>query len=494
MTPTTMINRRDPVSTMEFACSGMPQTMVPRACDGETGEHGAANKKPGMHYDLAVVGTGQGGKPLASAYAAAGRRVVVFERGAIGGTCVNVGCTPSKAFLASAHAAGRARRAAGIHVHADVRVDFPAVMDRVRGIIDEWRSSSEQKMTAPNITLVRDEAGFDGPDTLVAGGQRYTADAIVLNTGCSASHPPIPGLAGTPYLTNENFFQLTELPPRTIVIGGGYIGLELGQGLARCGSAVTIVHTAERVLTNEESMASTALERSLRDDGVRFVMPARTTAVTYRDGRFTVTLADGTELEAEALLVATGRTPNVPPGAVEAGLRLDGRGFIAIDDHFATSLPGVYAIADCAGQPQFTHVSWEDYRRIAAILAGDRSRTRADRVLGYAIFTEPQVGRAGLTYDAAILAGYDARCVSLPLEDVARAIEWNETNGFYRLVVDTNTDAILGATLVGYEAGELVHVFIAHMEAGGTWRALERSVHIHPTYAEGLPSLARLLI
>jgi dihydrolipoamide dehydrogenase len=447
-----------------------------------------------MRYDLAVVGTGQGGKPLASDYAAAGKRVAVFERGAIGGTCVNVGCTPSKAFLASAHAAGRARRAAGIHVHAEVRVDFPAVMDRVRGIIDEWRSGNEKKLAAPNITLVREEAAFDGPGALSAGGQRYEAETIVLNTGCAAVHPPIPGLAGTPFLTNENFFRLRDLPPRTIVLGGGYIGLELGQGLARCGSAVTIVNTAERVLANEEPAASAALAKSLHEDGVRFVMPALTTSVAYDDGIFTLTIADGTQIAAEALLVATGRSPNVPPGAVEAGLRLDKRGFIAIDDQFATSLPNVYAIGDCAGQPQFTHVSWEDYRRIKAILAGDRSRTRADRVLGYAIFTDPQVGRAGLTHEAALAAGHDARCVTLDLDSVARAIEWNEENGFYRLVVDAQTDAILGATLVGYEAGELVHVFIAHMEAGGTWRTLERSVHIHPTYAEGLPTLARQLM
>jgi len=447
-----------------------------------------------MRYDLAVVGTGQGGKPLASDFAAAGKRVVVFERGAIGGTCVNVGCTPSKAFLASAHAAGRARRAAAIHVHADVRVDFPAVMERVRGVIDEWRSGNERRLAEPNITLVRAEAAFDGPNALVANGERYEADVIVLNTGCSAAHPSIPGLAGTPYLTNENFFTLRGLPARTIVIGGGYIGLELGQGLARCGSAVTILNSADRVLANEEADASAALERSLREDGIDLRPGAKITAVRHDGTCFTVTLADRTTFESEALLVATGRTPNIPPGAVDAGLARDARGFIAIDDHFATSLPNVYAIGDCAGQPQFTHVSWEDYRRIKAILAGDRSRTRSDRVLGYATFTEPQVGRAGLTLAAALAAGHAARAVTLELDAVARAIEWNETNGFFRLVVDTQTDAILGATLVGYEAGELVHVLIAHMEAGGTWRTLERSVHIHPTYAEGLPSLARLLV
>ena len=445
-------------------------------------------------FDLAVVGTGQGGKPLAYDYAAAGKRVVIFERGAVGGCCINVGCTPSKAFLASAHAAGRARRAAAIGVHADVRVDFPAVMERVRGVIATWRSGSEARLDVANITLVRAEAAFAGPHALLAGGERYEADAIVLDTGGSAAHPPIPGLAGTPYLTNENFFEQTSLPARTIVIGGGYVGLELGQGLARCGSAVTIVNNVERVLPNEEPDASAALELALRNDGIALQMPAQVQRVRHADGIFAVTLADAVVLEAEALLVATGRTPNIPPGAVDAGLKLDRRGYVAIDDRFATSLPNVYAIGDCAGQPQFTHVAWEDYRRIKAILHGDRSRTRADRVLGYTTFTEPQVGRAGLTLEAALATVRDARAVTLPLGDVARAVEWNETNGFYRLVVDTNTDAILGATLVGYEAGELVHVFIAHMEAAGTWRTLERSVHIHPTYAEGLPSLARLLI
>jgi dihydrolipoamide dehydrogenase len=257
---------------------------------------------------------------------------------------------------------------------------------------------------------------------------------------------------------------------------------------------VTIVNNVERVLPNEEPDASAALELALRNDGIALQMPAQVQRVRHADGIFAVTLADAVVLEAEALLVATGRTPNIPPGAVDAGLKLDRRGYVAIDDRFATSLPNVYAIGDCAGQPQFTHVAWEDYRRIKAILHGDRSRTRADRVLGYTTFTEPQVGRAGLTLEAALATGRDARAVTLPLGDVARAVEWNETNGFYRLVVDTNTDAILGATLVGYEAGELVHVFIAHMEAAGTWRTLERSVHIHPTYAEGLPSLARLLI
>jgi pyruvate/2-oxoglutarate dehydrogenase complex dihydrolipoamide dehydrogenase (E3) component len=446
-------------------------------------------------FDVAVIGTGQGGVPLAIDLAAAGKRVVVFERGKLGGSCVNVGCTPSKVFLASAHGAGRARRAADIGVHCDVRVDFAAVMERVRATVADWNGGVEAKFGKhPDIALVRAEASFDGPYTIVAAGERYAAATVIVDTGTRPAVPAIPGIADIPYLTNLTFFDQTSLPRRTIVIGGGYIGLELGQGLARCGSEVHIVHSAERVLTNEEPAVSAALQRSFERDGMILRLAATSRSIAYDGAVYTLLLADGTTIEGDALLVATGRRPNIPAGTAEAGIALDGRGYIRVDEHLRTSVAGVYALGDVAGQPQFTHVSWEDYRRLKAILGGDLSRTRSDRVLGYAVFTEPQVGRVGLTHEAALTAGHEARCVTLELENVARAIEWNETNGFYRMVVDAQTNAILGATLVGYEAGEIVHVFLAHMEAGSTWQTLEQSVHIHPTYCEALPSLARLLV
>lgn len=446
-------------------------------------------------FDVAVIGTGQGGVPLAIDLAAGGKRVVVFERGKLGGSCVNVGCTPSKAFLAAAHAAGRARRAASIGVHADVRVDFSAVMDRVRATVADWNGGVEAKFAKhPEIALVRAEAAFDGPHTLVANGERYGAETVIIDTGTRPAIPKLAGIDEVPYLTNVTFFEQRDLPRRTLVVGGGYIGLELGQGLARCGSEVHLVHSAERVLTNEEPAVSAALQRSLVQDGIALQLAATSQRIDFDGSVYELTLADGSRLEADALLIATGRTPNVPAGTVAAGIALDKRGYIAVDEHLRTSAAGVYALGDIAGQPQFTHVSWEDYRRLKAILAGDLSRTRADRVLGYAVFTDPQVGRVGFTHEAAMAAGHTTRCVTLELANVARAIEWNETNGFYRMVVDADTNAILGATLVGYEAGELVHVFLAHMEARSTWQALERSVHIHPTYAEGLPSLARLLV
>jgi dihydrolipoamide dehydrogenase len=343
------------------------------------------------------------------------------------------------------------------------------------------------------VTVVRAEARFAGPRIVEAGGQRYTAPVIVIDTGTTAAVPGIPGLAQTPYLTNTTFFELRTLPKRFVAIGGGYIGLELGQGIARAGSEVTILHRAGRVLEREEPDVSATLQEALGKDGIRLELGVEIANVSYEDGTFDVRLKDGRTVGCDALLVATGRTPNTAAlQCSQSGIELDDAGFVRVDNRLRTTCEGVYAIGDVAGQPQFTHVSWEDYRRLKTILAGG-DRTRADRVLGYAVYTEPQVGRAGLTLAEARKAGHRAREVTYPLSKVARAVEWNEELGFYRMTVDEDTSKILGATLVGYEAGEIVHVILAHMEAGSTWQVLDRSVHIHPTYAEGLPTLARQL-
>jgi pyruvate/2-oxoglutarate dehydrogenase complex dihydrolipoamide dehydrogenase (E3) component len=450
-----------------------------------------------MRYDLAVVGSGQGGVPLALAFAKRGKRVVLFERGQLGGCCVNVGCTPSKAFLASAHAAGRARRASDVHVYCEVRVDVPAVMDRVRGIVGEWHDGVEKKFADSSVELVRGEASFDAPHVLRCGGpgDTYEADVVVLDTGGRANVPPIDGLAGTPFLTNENFFLQQTLPEQLIVLGSGYVGLELGQGAARLGSEVTVVTPDDRLIAREETDVCSALTKSFERDGIMVMLERKATRVAHDGGTFTVTLDDGTSLRGDGLLVAIGRKPNIPDGTTDkAGIALDERGNVRCDEHLQTSVAGHYALGDVAGQPQFTHVAWEDYRRLDAIVNGDRSRTRGDRVLGYAMYTEPQVGRVGITADQARERGIAHRVVTLQLSDVARGAEWSLEDGFFRLVVDPASDAILGATFAGYEAGELIHVILAHMEAGSTWRVLERSVHVHPTFSEGLPSLARLLL
>lgn len=441
--------------------------------------------------DAIVIGSGQGGVPLAADLARSGKHVVLFERDRIGGSCINYGCTPSKSFLAAAHNAGRARRATNLGVHATVTVDFPFVMDRVRRIVQSFRDGDERRLADAGVEIVRAEAKFTGERIVSGGGAEFAAPLIVINTGTTAAVPKIPGLADTPFLTNTTFFAQTTLPKRCLVLGGGYIGLELGQGIARVGSEVHIFQNADRVLNNEEPEVSALLQASLEQDGISVHLSAEPVAVRYAGGVFTVELKDGRSFQGEAFLVATGRTPNtVALQAHASGIELDPRGFVRIDPQFHTTCKGVYAIGDASGQPAFTHVSWEDYRRMKSILHGG-DRTRDDRVLGYAVYTEPQVGRVGLTYDQACARGINARRADVSLADVARAIEWGQESGFYRMVIDQDTDKIVGATLVGYEAGELVHVFVAHMQAGSTWRALDESVHIHPTYCEAFPGLAR---
>ncbi|NJP12633.1 MAG: FAD-dependent oxidoreductase [Leptolyngbyaceae cyanobacterium RU_5_1] len=444
--------------------------------------------------DLIVIGSGQGGIPLAADFAKAGHKVVLFERDALGGSCINYGCTPSKAFLAAAHAAGRARQAARLGIHAQVQVDFPTVMERVRGIRDRFNQGVHRRLEGAGVQMVCAEASFTGERTVKGGDVTVQAPLVVINTGTAALIPKIPGLAETPYLTNRNFFDLKELPPRLLVVGAGYIGLELGQGLARLGSETHLIVRGDRVLGQEEADVSDTLAEAFEQDGISLHYQVNVERVHSANRVFTLTLSNGETLEGEALMVVIGRKPNTSAlNATVAGVELDEKGYVKINDQFQTTSDGIYAIGDAAGQPAFTHVSWEDYRRLKAILCGEQ-RTRHDRVLGYAVYTEPQVGRVGMTLEQAEQQGINARAVTLPMAHIARGIEWGHDLGFYRMVIDRDTDKILGATLVGYETAELIHVFLSLMETGATWQLLERSVHIHPTYGEALPSLARLLI
>ena len=443
--------------------------------------------------DLIVVGAGQGGRPLAIDYAKAGKHVVLFERKHLGGTCVNVGCTPSKAFLASAHNAGRARAAGQLGVHCEVTVDTRAVMRRVNAVRRDWHDGAERSLSDAGVHVVMGEAHFVAERTLEAEGYTARAPIVVLDTGTSPACPPIDGLSELPYMTNETFFDLEDLPKSIVIIGGGYIGLELGQGLQRLGTDVTILETGSRLIPREDADATAVLAKALRDDGVDLRV-GKSASCVRRGEKLCVRIEGGDEIETDAILVAAGRTPNTAAlDCAKSGIELDERKFVKVDQSLRTTCSGVYAMGEVAGQPAFTHVAWEDYRRVKAVIEGG-TRTRDDRVLGYSTFTEPQLGRVGMNEEEAKRKGREVRVVTYQLEDDARGVEWNLTRGFYRLVVDAKTEAILGATLVGYEAGEIVHTILAHMEAGSTWRVLERSVHIHPTFNEGLPSLARLLI
>ncbi len=439
--------------------------------------------------ELVVIGSGQGGVPLAVDCIKQGQRVVLFERGALGGSCVNYGCTPSKAFLAAAHNAGRARLAKPLGISADVVVDQRAVMQRVRNVRATWNSGVQNKLAG--VDIIHADASFTGERMVAGGGRELRAQRVVIDTGTTAALPPIEGLAGTPYMTNGDFFDQETLPKRLIVVGGGYIGLELGQGAQRLGSAVTIVHAMEHLMEREEPDATEAVKTGLERDGVSIRLEVTAKSVTHDGKVFRLELSDGSTLEGEGLLIAVGRTPNTPDlNAGAAGVALE-RGYVKVDEFLCTTASEVYALGEVAGQPAFTHVAWEDYRRLKATFAG-KPRRRDDRVLSYATFTEPQLARTGLTEEEAKKKGIAARAVTLPLEKVARGPEWDLELGFYRLVVDTKSEKIVGATLVGYEAGELVHVLGFAIELGATWRQLDDFVAIHPTFGEGLPSLARL--
>ena len=275
-----------------------------------------------------------------------------------------------------------------------------------------------------------------------------------------------------------------------MVLGGGYVGLELGQGCARLGARVSIVEPGPQIMSHEEPDATAVLHQALEDDGIAIHLNSGARRVEY-DSEFRMMLNSGEELRAAALLVATGRSPNTVDLELDrAGIEVDDRGYVRVDEHLRTTCPGVFALGDVAKQPAFTHVSWEDYRRVKDVMNGG-SRTRDDRPLAYSVFTEPQLAHVGLTETAAREKGFEPMVANRELSDEARGIEWNLTRGFFRIVADRKTDRLLGATFVGYEAGELIHVIYAQIINGATWHVLEESVHIHPTFAEGLPTTVR---
>ncbi len=443
--------------------------------------------------DLIVIGSGQGGVPFAVDMARQGKDVVLFERADWGGSCINYGCTPSKMLLASAHAVTHARRADELGIRAQVRVDFPAVMERIRRVTREWSQSVRRRLEEAGVCVVHAEAAFVDTRTVRGGDVTAQAPVVVINTGKSPRVPPIEGVEGTPYMTYKNFWEMTELPPRLVVLGAGFVGVELGQAMAQLGSEVTMIEVHERPIPKASLKVSQTLGKVMWErDGIAFQFNATTQKVEHAGGLFTVTIESGERFESEALLLSTGRQANTGAlNAAASGVELDDRGHVKVDDHFRTTCDGVYAIGDVTGQPAFTHVSWEDHRRLQAILNGEE-REQRDRVLSYAFFTDPQIGRTGLSPEQAQKDGRDVRVASLDLNEVARAQETGQTTGFYEMVVDAETGEILGATLVSPTAADLIHVFVAHIQSGSTWETLANSVHIHPTWAEGLPTLARL--
>jgi pyruvate/2-oxoglutarate dehydrogenase complex dihydrolipoamide dehydrogenase (E3) component len=447
-----------------------------------------------MRFDVILVGSGQAAVPLAEKLTAAGRSVLLAERARLGGTCINYGCTPTKTLVASARAAHVARTAGRLGVHAArVEVDFAAVVARKDAVVRQWVEGVERRLAGagPRLRLERGHARFVGPRALEVNGERHEAEVVVLDVGVRPAPPDFPGAKDLPWLDNRRVMELRAAPAHLLVLGGGYIGCELAQVFRRLGSQVTVIQRGPHLLDREDPEISSAVEEVFRGEGIALALGAAVARAERHAEGLALTLGDGRVLTGSHLLVAVGRRPNTDDlGCAAAGVELDARGYVKVDDHYRTSAPGVYAVGDVTGGPQFTHTAWDDHRLLLAVLEGRPGRGRAGRVIPYCVFTDPHVGGVGLNEREARARGVPYRVATMPFGQIARAVETDERAGVMKLLVSPDGGRVLGATLVGAEAGELVHVFAALMQAGAPVRALVEMEVAHPTFAEGLQGLA----
>jgi pyruvate/2-oxoglutarate dehydrogenase complex dihydrolipoamide dehydrogenase (E3) component len=444
-----------------------------------------------MTFDAIVIGSGQGGNPLSHALADHGWKVALVEKAHLGGTCINTGCTPTKTMVASAQVAHYARNAARWGVRAgDVSVDLPAVVARKNAVVKSFRAGQQHRVDQrPNLSLYRGHARFLSPRQVQIGDDILESGRIFINTGTRPDPPSLPGLETVGYLTNESLMEVQQVPEHLLVLGGGYIGLEFGQMFRRFGSRVTIVHRGKQLLAREDADVARELQKSLEADGIEIWLSANPVRVEKQQKEMVLTIAASGRTEtirASHLLAATGRRPNTDDlGLEKAGVALDPHGYIKVNGRLETNVPGVWALGDVKGGPAFTHISYNDYQIACANLLQGKNLTIENRYLPYSLFTDPQLGRVGLTEKEARASGRKLKIGTYPMAYVARAIERDETAGLMKLIVDAETDRILGAAILGIEGGELVQVLGALMLAGAPYTVLKGAVFIHPTLAEG---------
>jgi len=448
------------------------------------------------HYDAIVIGSGQAGSPLSHKLADQGWKVALVEKDHLGGSCVNYGCTPTKTMVASARIAHYARRAAEFGVHTgEVAINLPEIVDRKNKIVAQWRGGQERNVAKrPTLDLFRGHGRFVDARTISVNGEQLQADRIFINTGTRPRVPPIPGLDDVEYLTNRNVMDVTELPEHLIVLGGSYIGLEFGQMFRRFGSRVTVIEALDQLIVREDADVAEALQTALESEGMLFRLGSRAASVARTDGGIAVTLSlpeGGTEtLTGSHLLVAIGRVPNSDDlGLDAAGISSDAGGYITVNDRLETNVSGIWAMGDVKGGPAFTHIAYDDFMVIFDKLIHGKDGSIAGRLVPYALFTDPELGRVGLTETQARKAGFNLKIGKIPMSHVARAIERDETAGLMKVVIDADTDRILGAAILGSEGGELVQILMALMMADAPWTLFEKSVYIHPTLAEGFFTL-----
>jgi pyruvate/2-oxoglutarate dehydrogenase complex dihydrolipoamide dehydrogenase (E3) component len=447
------------------------------------------------HFDAIVIGAGQAGPPMVGRLAATGQKVAIIERKLIGGTCVNTGCTPTKTLVASAYAAHLARRAADFGVSAGpVGVDFATVMARKNTVVGNSRSHLEAWLKGMvNCTVLEGHARFLSPTTVKVGDDVLEAERFFINVGCRAIVPDFPGVDQVKWLTNTTLLELDALPSRLVIVGGSYIGLEFAQIFRRFGSEVTVVEKMPRLISREDEEVSNAIREVLEAEGIAIRLDAECIRFAARGAGIAVGVNCTTgepEVVGSHVLLAVGRGPNTEDLGLEAaGVKVDPRGYIVVDDDLRTSVPHIWALGDCNGRGAFTHTSYNDFEIAAANLLDGAARKVSDRIPAYALYIDPPLGRVGLTEAQAKAKGHAVRIGVRPMTRVGRAVEKGETKGFMKVVVDRDTDAILGAAILGVGGDEAIHGVIEAMAAGVTAAAYTRAMPIHPTVSELVPTV-----
>jgi pyruvate/2-oxoglutarate dehydrogenase complex dihydrolipoamide dehydrogenase (E3) component len=447
-------------------------------------------------YDAIIIGTGQAGPSLAVRLASAGMKVAIVERKQFGGTCINTGCIPTKTLVASARAAHVARSAGeyGLVIGGSIAVDMKRVKERKDAVVhrsnegvEKWLKSTE------NLTVYEGHARFGGAHQLRVGDELLEADKIFINVGGRASNPPLPGLDQVSHLNNSTMMDVDFLPEHLIVIGGSYVGLEFAQMYRRFGSEVTIVEMGPRLIHREDEDVSEAIRTILENEGINIRLEAECIALEKRGDKVAISVdcssGDKIIVGSHALL-AVGRVPNTDDlGLGNAGIAVDQRGYIQVDDQLCTNVPGIYALGDCNGRGAFTHTSYNDYEIVAAnLLDGDQRRV-SDRITAYALYIDPPLGRAGMTETEVRKSGRKALIAKRPMARVGRAVEKGETQGFMKVLVDAETKEILGASLLGIECDEVIHSILDVMYAKAPYTVIQRAMHIHPTVTELIPTM-----
>jgi len=444
-------------------------------------------------FDAIIVGAGQAGPPLAGRLTDSGQTVAVIERKLVGGTCVNTGCIPTKTLVASAHAAHLSRRGAEYGVGTgEITVDMAKVKARKDKIMLDDRSGVESWLEGmKGCTLIRGHARFEGPHTMSVDGRVLEADRIFLNVGGRAVAPDMPGLAEIDYVTNVGILELDTVPEHLVVIGGSYIALEFAQMYRRFGARVTVIEKGPRLTSREDEDVSATVKDILEAEGIDIVVNASAIRFTKQDSGFQVVSADGSEpITGTHLLLAVGRQPNTDDlGLEKAGVETDARGYIVVDDQLRTNVEHIWAMGDCNGRGAFTHTSYNDFEIVAANLLDDDPRRVSDRVTTYALYIDPPLGRAGLTVDEVRKSGRKALVGKRPMTRVGRAVEKGETQGFMKVVVDAETEEILGAAILGVGGDEVIHAILDIMTAKKPYTAISRTMHIHPTVSELVPTM-----